>query len=151
MSHRRRARQLALQILFQFDLGKFAVDDVLASLREERPHEDWPFITTLAAGVAAHRQAIDALIQVHLSGWTLERLATVDRNVLRLAIHELQSMTTPPSVVISEAVELAKTYGGEDSGRFVNGVLGTIYRERAAHAAGRVDSGEGERDPAPSA
>lgn len=149
MSHRRRARHLALQILFQADLGKFPVASVLASLRGERPREDWPFITELCAGTSDQRQVIDDLISAHLSGWTLERVATVDRNVLRLAIYELRFMATPRNVVINEAVELAKTYGGEESGRFVNGVLGAIYRETLSPAVGRVDTTRGSMGPRP--
>ncbi len=143
MTHRRRARQLALQILFQADLGKFAIEDVLEAHRAERPREDWPFITALCAGVTDHRKALDAVITKHLSNWTLDRLAAVDRNVLRMALYEMRRMDTPATVVINEAVELAKTYGGEESGRFVNGILGTIYREftRAGH------TGAGEAKP----
>ncbi len=138
MTHRRRARQLALQILFQIDLGKFSLEEVLETQRAERPREDWPFITGLCAGVADHRRALDRLIDAHArqSGWTLERLAAVDRNVLRMALYELQHMDTPPSVVINEAVDLAKTYGGAESGRFVNGVLGAIFRETAGAGNG---------------
>ncbi len=141
MTHRRRARQLALQILFQIDLGKFSLEEVLETQRAERPREDWPFITGLCAGVADHRRALDRVIETHArqSGWALERLAAVDRSILRLALYELQQGETPPSVVISEAVELAKTFGGAESGRFVNGVLGAIFRETAGAGKGRVD------------
>ncbi|MDR7427135.1 MAG: transcription antitermination factor NusB [Armatimonadota bacterium] len=139
MTHRRRARQLALQILFQADLGKFPIEDVLEAYRAERPREDWPFITTLCAGVVDRRSALDAQISRYLSGWTLDRLAAVDRTVLRMALYELQHLDTPPTVVINEAVELAKTFGGEESGRFVNGVLGAIHR--AATGADRPGPG----------
>ncbi len=131
MTHRRRARQLALQILFQADLGKFPIEDVLEAQRAERPREDWPFITTLCTGVVDRRAALDAQISRHLAGWTLDRLAAVDRTVLRMALYELEHLDTPPPVVINEAVELAKTFGGEESGRFVNGVLGAIHRGAA--------------------
>ena len=140
MTHRRRARQLALQILFQTDLGKFPIEDVLAAQRAERPREDWPFITSMCAGVTDHRKAIDEVISKHLTDWTLDRLAAVDRNVLRMALFEMRQMDTPATVVINEAVELAKTYGGEGSGRFVNGILGTIYREFTR--AGNAGAGE---------
>jgi N utilization substance protein B len=129
VSHRRRARQLTLQILFQADLGRFPVQDVLKALRAERPKEDWPFITLLCTGVVEQRDALDRVIAAHLIDWTLDRLAAVDRNILRMALYELRQMDTPASVVISEAVELAKTYGGEESGRFVNGILGAVQRE----------------------
>lgn len=142
MTHRRRARQLALQILFQADLGKFPIEDVLEAHRAERPREDWPFITALCAGVTDHRKALDRVVSAHLSNWTLDRLAAVDRNVLRLALYEMRHMDTPVTVVINEAVELAKMYGGEESGRFVNGILGAIYRESA-----RADRAGAEAKP----
>lgn len=131
MTRRRRARQLALQILFQADLGKFPVEEVLETHRARRPREDWPFITALCAGVVDRQAALDAQISRHLAGWTLERLAAVDRIVLRMALYELQHLDTPSAVVINEAVELAKTFGGEESGRFVNGVLGAFLRGAA--------------------
>lgn len=129
MTHRRRARQLALQILFQADVGKFSVADALAAHRAERPREDWPFISLLCMGVANRRRLLDEMIGPHLTDWSLDRLAAVDRNILRLALYEMRFMDTPARVVINEAVELAKTYGGRESGRFVNGILGSLHRE----------------------
>ncbi len=143
MTHRRRARGLALQILFQADVGKFPIADVLEAHRAERPREDWPFISALCAGVVDQRQALDAMISAHLTDWSLDRLAAVDRNILRFALYEMRSMDTPAKVVINEAVELAKTYGGEESGRFVNGILGTLHRE-LTHAS---SAGAGEVKP----
>jgi N utilization substance protein B len=132
MSSRRRARELALQLLFQADLGKFPIDDVLESVRAERPDEEWPFIVELCAGVHEQQADLDARIAAHLSGWTLERVASIDRILIRMAIYEMEALGTPPSVVINEAVELAKKYGTEESHRFVNGVLGAIHREAVA-------------------
>jgi N utilization substance protein B len=137
MSPRRRARDVALQVLFQADVGKAPLADVLEQVRAERPREEWPFIVELCSGVWARRAEIDRLIAEHLAGWTLDRMPAVDRAVLRLALYELLAMDTPPNVVINEAVELAKKYGTEDSGRFVNGVLGAVYRERLSRVQGQ--------------
>jgi len=126
---RRRAREAALQVLFQMDLGRLSLDDALASVAAPGwPPDDWRLVTTLARGTRAHLPEIDALIAQVAEHWTLERMATVDRNILRMAIYELQSTQTPPGVVINEAVELAKRYSTEESGRFVNGLLGRIVR-----------------------
>lgn len=141
MSGRRQARELALQLLFQADVGKASIDDVLESARAERPSEDWPFIVELCVGAAETRSELDAVIAVHLTGWTLDRIASIDRVLLRMAIYEMRSMGTPASVVINEAVELAKKYGTEDSARFVNGMLGAIHRETVAGSSSAEPSG----------
>jgi N utilization substance protein B len=129
---RRQARELALQLLFQADVGKASIDDVLESAQAERPAEDWPFIVEISAGVSETRPELDAIIAAHLTGWTIDRMASIDRVILRMAVYEMRSMGTPASVVINEAVELAKKYGTEDSARFVNGILGVIHREALA-------------------
>ncbi|HYM68327.1 MAG TPA: transcription antitermination factor NusB [bacterium] len=126
---RRRAREAALGVLFQMDLGKLSLEEALASARgREWPPDDWTLIVTLARGTRAHLAAIDALIASAAEHWTLERMATVDRNILRMAIFELETSGTPVGVVINEAVELAKRYSTEESGRFVNGLLGKVVR-----------------------
>ncbi|MGH2453245.1 MAG: transcription antitermination factor NusB [bacterium] len=149
MHRRRRARALALQILYQAEVGRFPVEEVVVQVRGERPREDWPFIVPLAAGVADRRRALDRAIRPHLRGWSLERLSAIDRIILRVGIYELQQAEISARVVISEAVELAKRYGGEASARFVNGVLGSVVRAEAEGAAG-VPSGRkaGERSRA---
>jgi N utilization substance protein B len=127
--HRRRTRDLALQVLFQHDVGRVPIDEALAGARTDDPAIDWVFVEALCRGVARHRPELDAMIASYLYGWTLERLASVDRVILRMALHELRHFATPPGAVINEAVELAKRYGTDESGGFVNGVLGTIVRE----------------------
>jgi len=136
MNRRRRARALALQILYQAEVGRFPVEEVVVQVRGERPREDWPFIVPLAAGVADRRRALDRAIRPHLRGWSLERLSAIDRIILRLGIYELQQAEISARIVISEAVELAKRYGGAASARFVNGVLGSVVRAEAEGAAG---------------
>ncbi len=129
MTKRRRAREAALRVLFQMDLGKLTLDEALNTVSApDWPPDDWTLVVTLARGTRASLLEIDALIARVAEHWTLERMATVDRNILRMAIYELVSTDTPVGVVINEAVELAKRYSTEESGRFVNGMLGKIVR-----------------------
>jgi len=130
---RRHARDLALQVLFQHDVGRLPIDEALATARRADPNADWPFVEALCRGTVEHAVELDAAIAPLLEGWTLDRLANIDRAILRLAIYELHHLSTPPGVVINEAVELAKRYGTETSGAFVNGVLGA--HERAGRRA----------------
>ncbi|MDR7556450.1 MAG: transcription antitermination factor NusB [Armatimonadota bacterium] len=133
-ARRRRARDVALQVLFQHDVGRLPIDEALRNARDQHPGADWPFIEQLARGVAAHTADLDALLAPYLEGWTIDRLASVDRTILRMALYELRSLATPPGVAISEAVELAKRYGTEASAPFVNGVLGALVRAGVAAA-----------------
>lgn len=126
---RRQAREAALGVLFQVDLGGGDIDEALGTVRgQDWPRDDWTLIERLVRGTRGHLAEIDALIRGVAEHWTLERMATVDRNVLRMAIFELRHTTTPVGVIINEAVELAKQYSTEESGRFVNGMLGEIVR-----------------------
>ena len=126
---RRRAREAALGVLFQMDLGKLSLQDALDTVRaSDWAPDDWKLVEALARGTRAHLPEIDALITGVAEHWTVERMAAVDRNILRMAIYELVSTHTPVGVVINEAVELAKQYSTEESGRFVNGMLGKIVR-----------------------
>ena len=129
MTTRRRAREAALGVLFQMDLGKLSLDDALDTVRgADWAPDDWSLVETLARGTRAHLAEIDAVIAGAAEHWTLERMAAVDRNILRMAIYEMVSTSTPVGVVINEAVELAKQYSTEESGRFVNGMLGRLVR-----------------------
>ncbi len=134
MASRRRARELALQILFEADVGRQPLADAVARAREHAPREDWSFIQALCEGTWAAKDDLDAQLGVLTSGWSPDRLAGTDHAILRLAAFELQHLDTPPQVVINEAVELAKAYGTDDSARFVNGVLGALQRRRAGQA-----------------
>lgn len=121
---RRLAREKAFQTLFQMLTTHLtqqeAVDYVMEGERDE-------FLMELVAGVTRHQQELDEIISDHLEHWSLERLPKVERTVLRIAIFELKFYgDTPTQVAINEAVELAKTFGEETSGRFVNGVLSKI-------------------------
>lgn len=150
---RRLARELALKALFQVDLVGGDGAEVLKYLFEEdQPlSEVEAFARELVTGTLAHRREIDAQIARYARDWRLERLAAVDRNILRLAIFELLfRRDVPAGVAINEAVELAKTYGEAESGRFVNGILGQLARDREGGAprppaGAAVEGDEGHR------
>jgi len=137
MANRHLSRSLALQSLFAWDfhgLKKGALKETVQyAVKEFAPGmDDIDFVHDLVFGVEKNRQDIDGLIVKVAPDWPLEQITTVDRNVLRLGIYELkfaQAQDVPPKVAINEAIELAKTFGGASSGKFVNGVLGTIYKE----------------------
>ena len=122
---RRQARRTALFLLYQWDL----TGRPLASLYEG---EVDPFARELAEAVAAGAADLDTRIDEASEGWTADRLGVVERNVLRIGIHELVHGTVPVEVAIAEAVALAKRYASEDAGRLVNGILGRVAREAAA-------------------
>lgn len=125
MSERRIARELALQALFGVEIGHRETSEVLdETFARSRSAEDRPFIKDLVYGTLDHAEESDAVIAPLLEGWTLDRLPTIDRLVLRMGVFELAHRPlVPKPVVINEAVELAKKFSTEDSGRFVNGVL----------------------------
>jgi transcription antitermination protein NusB len=133
MSKRRNARELTLKVLFQIDVGKLPIEEVLeTSLEEVKPSpEDWQFVEGLVRGVLSQEAELDRHIGELAEGWRLERLARVDKNVLRVALYELaHDSDTAVSVIINDAVEIAKKYSTEDSGRFVNGILGSYLKKR---------------------
>jgi transcription antitermination protein NusB len=122
---RRAARRTALFLLYQWDL----TGQPLTSLYEGEVDE---FARDTAEAVAANAEELDRRITDAAEGWTADRLGVVERNVLRIGVHELDSGAVPAEVAISEAVELAKRYATEDAARLVNGILGRIQRERVA-------------------
>ena len=135
MGTRRRARELALQLLYQFELTDASPEDMQAGFDEWRNASDSvrEFADNLLRGTLDRLAEIDEELGNQTTHWRLERLAAVDRNILRLAIFELIFETdTPHAVVIDEAIEIAKKFGSKDSGRFVNGVLDGFVKRRAA-------------------
>ncbi|HEV8683516.1 MAG TPA: transcription antitermination factor NusB [Actinomycetota bacterium] len=130
MKVRRQARRRALDILYQADVTR---RPPLVVLDERKEMEELdPFTEELVRGVTDNAAELDRLIGDHAEGWTIHRMAVVDRNVLRLACYEMMwREDVPVAVAIDEAVEAAKELSTEDSGRFVNGILGRIARERA--------------------
>jgi N utilization substance protein B len=119
------ARERALNILFEADVRTNAPHDVVGRMQVSLDD----LTELLVGGVAKHQARIDELISTHSHAWSLERMATTDRNVLRIATFELlERADIPTAVILNEAVELAKRYGTDDSGRFVNGLLSAIAR-----------------------
>lgn len=137
MANRHLSRSIAMQSLYEWDFkGKKDenLDEIIKkNIQEFAPGlEDDSFVYQLVKKTIEHRDKIDPLIEKCAPEWPLEQVTVVDRNILRLGIYELifgSYEEVPPKVAINEAIELAKSFGGESSGRFVNGVLGTIYRE----------------------
>ena len=135
MGVRRRGRELALQMLYQHELAGTDVGAMAASFDElaQAPEAVREFAVSLAGGVISKLPELDSRLVDQADNWRLERMAAVDRNILRLALYELLFATdTPPAVVIDEAVEIAKRFGSERSSQFVNGVLdGFLHRGTA--------------------
>jgi transcription antitermination protein NusB len=137
MANRHLSRSVALQSLFEWDFRgkkKGQLKKITEhSIAEFAPGmEDAGFIYDLVLGVKDHLEEIDEMIGTSAPDWPIEQITVVDRNVLRLGIFELKyarAEDVPPKVAINEAIELAKTFGGVSSGKFVNGVLGTIYKK----------------------
>ena len=145
---RRRARELAFQALFQADRGGADVLDVWEEIRVELvldededaygeglDAETVQLAERLVRVFAERREVIDAELQVLIEGWSFGQMAQTDLNVLRLALAERAALEVPGEVTVEMAVRLAKKYGGEDSGRFVNGVLAKVLRQAAGHGA----------------
>ncbi len=126
---RRKARALALQALYEVDSVSHEVGEVVTHLLAEGglSAENGAFVRELVSGVIQNKEKIDLNIQNFAPAWPIEQIPVVDRNILRLAIFEvLLDNKVPVKVAINEAVELAKTFGGDNSSRFVNGVLGSV-------------------------
>lgn len=125
MSRRSRAREVALQALFQEDLNPRDSRDQIAPFLNSRLHdaELREFALNLVLGVLRNRDELDSLLQAKADNWSLGRMAATDRNVLRLGAFEIRYSDTPDRVAIDEAVELAKRYGSAQSSQFVNGIL----------------------------
>jgi N utilization substance protein B len=123
MAGRRAARRTAFIVLYQWDV----TGQPLASLYEGDVD---PFAQDLAESVAARAGELDETITAAAEGWTANRLGAVERTIVRIGVHELESGDVPPEIAINEAVELAKRYASEDAARLVNGILGRVARER---------------------
>lgn len=131
MGKRSTSRRIALQALYQSELSGNTITEALASSMEEEtfPAETMRFASELAEGVSANIKDLDAAISEHSNDWKIGRMSVVDRNILRIACYELKYFEgNPKEVVIDEAVELAKKFGGEDSGSFINGILGAVVK-----------------------
>ncbi len=139
---RRLARELAVQSLYSIEMNDIAPEEAVSSVIGESLYDEEdgggkadmgqlvPFVLELVKGATEHIVEIDRLLADYLKGWQIDRLSRVDRQVLRLAVHEMVFRDdAPPKVAINEAIELAKHFGTEESGKFVNGVLGKMLKD----------------------
>jgi N utilization substance protein B len=135
LEERRAARAAALQMLYQWEVGRLPIDEAIATFWRvaeggSMSDESRAFAESLARGAAEGASEADPIIASTADNWRLDRMAVVDRLILRLAVHEfLRAPATPPKVVINEAVELARTFSTDDAPRFVNGVLDGIRKK----------------------
>lgn len=155
MATRHLARSIVLQSLYEWDFfdKKEDLDKIVSrNLDEFGPGIDEPeFAHKIADGVKAHIEAIDAVITKAAPEWPLERIAIIDRNALRIGLYELlyaNPEEVPPKVAINEAIEIVKNYGGPNSGKFINGVLGTIYKELETDNANKKTEKKPEEETA---
>jgi N utilization substance protein B len=145
MGHRRVARECALQMMYEMDVGKHPKEEILRTywLMNEHPLQVRSFAEQLFEGTVQRMEEIDKVIQRHAQNWRLGRMAAVDRNVLRLAVFEFfWGGKTPETVVINEALEIVKKFSTQESAQFVNGILDSIKNrpmEKEPASNGRPD------------
>ena len=128
---RRKARQGLMQLLYQMDLNSdFSRDTIDLSLENnDWKTEEADFIKESAEEMLSRLEEIDKIISDNLKGWTLERISMVDKQILRIAVYEMLKGQIPNKIIINEAIEIAKKYSTVDAPKFINGILGTIYRK----------------------
>ena len=132
MGPRRKAREYALQMLFQWDITRDSIDQIAATFfeRHDEPQTVVDFARLLVSRTVEHVEEIDAVIRRHAEHWRLDRMAVVDRNLLRLATQEfMHDQDTPKTVVINEAIEIARRFSSQESPQFINGILDSIKKE----------------------
>ena len=132
MNGRRKSREFALQVLYQWEITGEDLSRAIGQAAEFCPLEkgETEFVEHLVRGVAANREKLDGLIESYSEHWRLERMSIVDRNILRIAAFELlYCRDIPPKVTLNEAIDLGKRFGTEDSGAFINGILDRIQNE----------------------
>jgi len=130
MGDRRKSREFALQLLYEMEMKGSDPKSALERAHEEISEEGRMFASDLLEGTFRNKREIDDLIERHSLHWKLARMAVVDRNILRLAVYELLYLhDVPTSVVLNEAIEIAKKFGTEDSGAFINGILDKVAKE----------------------
>ncbi len=143
MSNRHLARTIAMQSLYQWDFGnrKSGVDPIKILRHNQKEFapsfKDGWFSERIVSDLIKNLEKIDAIIEKYAPEWPIEQITVVDRNILRIGVCELKfENEVPPKVAINESIELAKTFGGESSGKFINGVLGSIYQNMKGKEGG---------------
>ena len=155
MASRRKARECALQMLFQWDIGREspqAVQELFWSEKKSPEEKSLrSFANELLTGTLGALKEIDRLIRAHAEHWRMERMGVVDRNLLRLGIYELRwHPETPAAVVINEALEIARKFSGEETVHFINGLLDRVHKEIEAGQGGpgsQTEGAPGKRKP----
>lgn len=140
---RRQARERALQVLFQFDLGGAAPAAAFAQMDEEfgKLNGSQDFAEKLVNGAIEHLAFVDRVIAAVSKDWSINRMASVDRNIMRLALYEVFFCDDiPNNVAVNEAVELGKMFGGDDSGKFINGILGKVIENIADYSPDKIET-----------
>jgi transcription antitermination protein NusB len=142
VSLRTKSREFAMQMLFQWDMSQQEPAKLEAKFWKHAKAADTTrtFANKLFEGAAKESSTLDEIIGKHAENWKLDRLAVIDRAILRLAVYELCDGGTPAKVVLNEAVDLAKKFSNEESGAFVNGVLDAIHKSRGADKSERAES-----------
>ena len=146
MGRRRKARESALQILFQLEFNKPQIDKAVDQFWKEKKasEEIRDYSNRIVKGIVSHQDKIDNLIQSLSNHWRLSRMAHVDRNILRIAVFEfLYEKDTAPAVIINEAIEIAKKYSSDEAAAFVNGILDAVKKKLETR---KVSSKEGKDD-----
>ncbi len=127
---RKQARRDAVFLLYQTDVTDQTMAELVEGQRLREGYGPDEFTIAAVSGVLAAKEELDAELEAHSTGWPLDRVAPLERNILRLSLWEIQTEATPPAVAIDEAVRLAKRYSTDEAGAFVNGVLGAVARDR---------------------
>ena len=138
---RKQARRDAVFLLYQTDVTRLTMAELVEGQRLREGYTPDEFTVKAVAGVLRTRDDIDALLEAHAKDWPLDRIAPLERSILRLAVWEIQTGVTPPEVAIDEAVRLTKRYSTDEAGGFVNGVLGGIVRAEQGET-GEVGGGD---------
>jgi transcription antitermination protein NusB len=135
MTTRRRAREVALQVLYEEDIHPLRELEVANVFLAKRMLHNKPLIAfaqAILTGVREYRDDLDAILTRHASNWSVKRMTTIDRNIMRMSTYEMVHGNVPGRVSINEAIELAKRYGSKNSSQFVNGILDRVLREYEA-------------------
>jgi transcription antitermination protein NusB len=144
MTTRRRSREVALQVLYEEDINPLRDLQIADEFLSKRLLHNKPlvaFAQQLLAGIRTNREELDTILTRHAANWSIKRMTTIDRNILRMSTYEMVFGSVPGRVSINEAIELAKRYGNKNSGPFVNGILDRVLRECDAAKKAAVTSG----------
>jgi N utilization substance protein B len=149
MTTRRRAREIALQVLYEEDINplrELSVADAFVASRMLQNKPLIAFAQQVLVGVRSHKDEIDSILSRHAANWSIKRMTTIDRNILRMATFEMVYAEVPGRVAINEAIELAKRYGNKNSGQFVNGILDRVLREHESAKKSTIPDSESHRE-----